>query len=495
MGILLFSCNDDLLEKESTSKMSAKVVFGSEETIEAVRMGMYANLASSRYPKLYTTDLPLLGGILGNDMVYGKQWYSILNSAYTYRVDSESGEPASLWSHLWYFAEIANTIDTEITEEIAKENPFKAQVKAEAKAMRGMVITDVARFFGKAYSLDNGASKSIPYVKTLQYQVDKPGVVEKPFRNTMKEIYELAIKDIEEALPNLANWSSNRNVMNKNAAYAVLSRLYLDMHDYQKAKDYAEKSMQGVSLMAAKELYRGDLSRENSETIFCFTGNKNNYGKYRAITSFFDNYDGMGDDYLVNLSLVKLFKDTDIRKNFFTVEKDGYFGTGYKYWENYQKYPEIGFQIATTANPNGSYAYGKMPRKDSSITNKVRGTLGLGDYNYIRGSEMVLTIAECAARLGNNAEAQDKLYEIQARADKTAVKSTKTGEDLIAEILVERRKELFGEGHAYRDILRLGKGLKRDGSHSIKLDLKADDPRFVWPIPRSAVDKNENLTK
>ncbi len=207
----------------------------------------------------------------------------------------------------------------------------------------------------------------------------------------------------------------------------------------------------------------------------------------------------MGKLVIVNKSLVALFKDTDIRKKFFTVDSNkGLSETDiYSYITDYKDDSKqaVGFKLAE--QEKGYMAYGKMPRKDSDLSNGVKGTYGYGDYSYIRGAEMVLTIAECAVHLGDNATAQEKLYEIQHRADATAVKSTKTGDALIEEILLERRKELFGEGHAYVDILRLGKGLTRDGSHAPdeKVVLTKDDPRFVWPLPRKAVEVNPNLAK
>ncbi len=46
-GIFLFSCNESLLEIEPTGKLDAKKVFENEETIDAVRSGMYLTLSDS----------------------------------------------------------------------------------------------------------------------------------------------------------------------------------------------------------------------------------------------------------------------------------------------------------------------------------------------------------------------------------------------------------------------------------------------------------------
>ncbi len=496
-GILLFSCSKDFLEKEPTTKISAEKVFANEETINGMRTGMYSTLlAKNGYYEnpLYSFELPLLGEIRGNDMVYGGLWWDKqFLEPYEYTVNKESQRLEGFFSALFKVAEVVNTIDANITDEMAKKNSSQAQLKAEAKSVRAMVNVDMARFFGKAYHLDKGASKSIPYLNTLQYDPEDPGTINKPFRNTMKEIYEFAIKDLTEALPYLAEASEKTTVyMNKSAGNAILARIYLDMHEYDKAKKHAEDAMQGITLMSAEEFYLGGLSRLNSESILCFVADPNHITNFQYhINAFFNNNMGSAWDFMVNSSLFDLFEDSDIRKKFFTVET----GTDYEYWVDYTNPEKAKLGLEYSKRPLGYMACGKMPKKDSDIAKGQRGTFGLGDYNYIRGAEMVLTVAECAVRLGDNATAQEKLFEIQKRADATAVKSTKTGDELLKEILVERRKELLGEGHSMRDVLRLGKGLTRDGSHTNKFVLEADDPRFVWPLPRTATERNENLKK
>lgn len=59
------------------------------------------------------------------------------------------------------------------------------------------------------------------------------------------------------------------------------------------------------------------------------------------------------------------------------------------------------------------------------------------------------------------AAAQDAFYLIQNRASASVVKSLNTGAEIIDEILLERRKELVGEGFGAVDILRTGSQLNR----------------------------------
>ena len=109
---------------------------------------------------------------------------------------------------------------------------------------------------------------------------------------------------------------------------------------------------------------------------------------------------------------------------------------------------------------------------------------------------MLLIEAECEAELQNYSEAQDALYLIQRRANPGVTKSTETGQALIDQILLERRKELFGEGFRWQDIKRRQLPFVRTGDHWVKLSFTAQDPdyfRLTFPIPQSEIDANNAL--
>ena len=108
--------------------------------------------------------------------------------------------------------------------------------------------------------------------------------------------------------------------------------------------------------------------------------------------------------------------------------------------------------------------------------------------------EMILIEIEAKARMGDEASAASLLYELQKNRDPNAIKSDNKGEDLIEEILLERRKELYGEiGVEWYDAKRLRKGMTRTGNHRILLNLIPDDKRFFLKIPQNEIDANENI--
>ena len=73
---------------------------------------------------------------------------------------------------------------------------------------------------------------------------------------------------------------------------------------------------------------------------------------------------------------------------------------------------------------------------------------GGGSFPLIRYAEMLYTEAEADMHLGKEAEAKDLLFEAVAQYDDAYTKSEKTGDELMDEIKLYRRFDLWGEGNA-----------------------------------------------
>lgn len=101
-----------------------------------------------------------------------------------------------------------------------------------------------------------------------------------------------------------------------------------------------------------------------------------------------------------------------------------------------------------------------------------------------RKSEMSLIIAECEARVGTIAEAQNYLmYTAKRDADITSTDDLpSTADELLEFIAEERVREFFGEGHRFFDARRMG--LKISGDNFSDWDIQ----KFVFPIPAAEIN-------
>ncbi|QZE13208.1 RagB/SusD family nutrient uptake outer membrane protein [Halosquirtibacter laminarini] len=486
--ILLFTlflggCSEDFLVPELTSKLEADKVYSNASSIKATRIGIYNLLAGKNNStgSLYQAGMPLCGSFVSNDVVYGNKWNQTFSDVAALKNSATTGWSATVWEQTYGITEVCNSIiknEENIEKAVGKD--LKDFYLADAKAVMAMVYSDVARFYANAYHVDNGKSLAIPFVDYVDYSV-------KPKRNTLDEIYKKSIALFNESLKSLQGCDNNQNYMNTNAVHALLSRIYLDMHNWDMAQKEAKMAMEGVTLMSSEE-YATGISHISSETILAFSNTKVLRSIYRDFFSYHDTYDGMGEDLLINKSLVKKFGSNDLRTAFFIQQpnynayypykgKDGGYSAAAGYMKSHDAYS----------------AGGKFPRRGAVLRKDIQGDLAVGDYNYIRGAEMVLVQAECFARMGKNTEAQNLLFDIQKRSIKGAVKSGSTGDTLLEEILLEKRKELFGEGHDMREVLRLGKGLVRDETNVIPETIPDGSQRFRWHVPEREQDINANL--
>lgn len=580
IALMFSSCSDDFLNVKPTSKMVADDVVTSDLAIKAVREGMYSQLvySGSNNSPLYTLLHPILGDILGEDMVYGNQWWGTANAEYSYKSTENSGIAYQMWYRTYYDIEVTNNIlNLDFSKiEGMKESIFN-KYKAEAYAMRAMLHYDLAKYFVRSYELDKD-NACIPYVDKIQYTTT-PGKVTLPSRDLTSVVYEKAIADLNQAITLFGAELSETKYFTKEAAHAVLARIYMDMAGSSKsfpatgdekkfldlAKSNAKLANAKATLMSSESYLYGGLSKFNSESILTFGIDENKMSKWRVFHSFHDTYDGMGDDFLVDGTLVKDFYyatdinekpavgekiELDLRRMFFLSEykkpskATDHFEAKTKYYYvtlmpkelSSSSIKKVYFASEELSKSSKGYtAYGKFPRQDLVLGSK-RGSLALGDYTYIRSSEMILTIAECEVRLGNDVAARTELEKVAARmywgakfivdpADVAKVKEVpytmaenraiytskvnpdaKSKNDLLELILKERRKELFGEGHRIRDIKRLGKGFARKDRKTqfggdvvtktnqvIKITKFVDDAKFAWPIPRNEKNSNPNL--
>ncbi len=117
-----------------------------------------------------------------------------------------------------------------------------------------------------------------------------------------------------------------------------------------------------------------------------------------------------------------------------------------------------------------------------------------GDFPFMRSEDMLLLEAEAMARQARYTEAKTLLNDLQSL--RGATPSPATDQALIENILLERRKELYGEGYDWFDLIRCQKPLLREGSHANfggATPLPARSWRYVYQIPTTEILNNPNI--
>lgn len=443
---LFWSCSDEFLSPEPTGSMKSDEIFESYVTADAALVGAYDQLSGYTFEGMW---VPLMSDIMGEDIMINavNNWgwfvpvYQMnLLAGYTY-----TNYP---WSTAYKVIFDANHIIANAQNVPDASAEQRNDLEGQAKVLRAFSHLKLIQMYAPAYSVDPDVPGVMNANRPMDANSDNFG------RASVREGYNQVVSDLTSAISLLED-NSDKGFFDKRAAQAILARTYLDMEEWELARDMAKSAYEGISLMTINEMYNGFFSR-NSETIFTVAYTSEDNNTYMSIPSFYwpvAGYSSMRAD----IDFVNLFDNMDYRSSFFVLDP------------------------------------GLDPDRHLILKFAHNQQVGNAERISIRAAEMYLIAAECEAELGNDALAQDELFVVQNRAFPGVGKSTATGQELIDEVLVERRKELFGEGFRWNDIKRRSLPFKRQGNHWVKFDFDSNSDdyyRLTFPIPQAEIDAN-----
>jgi hypothetical protein len=123
----------------------------------------------------------------------------------------------------------------------------------------------------------------------------------------------------------------------------------------------------------------------------------------------------------------------------------------------------------------------------------------INDYPLMRAEEMILIQAEGLAKSGNEAQARQILESFVKTYRDPSYDSNASGRSLADEIWYQRRVELWGEGFAFGDIMRLQKPIIRSNSvnwpTSWIQDIEAGNGVLLWRIPQAEIESNKGISE
>jgi len=456
LALILVSCSEDYLnEPQPTDQVSENVIFTSKEGAEALLSGIHRNMRS----QFTNTDAAGINSmyyartVKGNDIIQSATWF-------TYDYENDNREPTYRrttfsWEYPYFMINQSNALinGVEASEEISDED--KSYLIASGKAIRGLFYFQLALEFQATYV--GNESADAPPIYLEQSLEGKPMV-------TMSELYAQITSDLETAVEDLSSSRLGKSYFNKEAAAGILSRVYLTMQNWSGAEKMANLAYGGgdPSSVLYPETYGNGFSDiNNSEWIWGYeqTDDQTNY-YWGAPHVMADHFTLSYQATYINDDFVQQFSDTDVRNTFV----DGYGIGDPTFWRNW-------------------------------LTTKFTFNFN-SDYGILRTAEMILVEAEAKYQQGMESDAHNLLYALQVNRDVNAVKSANTGQALLDEILLERRKELYAEiGVEWFDAKRYGTGIPRTGNQRLKGSsaLEANDKRFYLKVPQSEIDANDNI--
>lgn len=484
----LSSCVNDWLDVAPSDGTDADAALTSSSDLAAARTGMYAALkGNSNLVDYYGQQFFVYGDVhAGDDYQYNNIGGSNRASFYydmNYQTASEFTSSTSSGNVAWKSPYIvigrANRIiaaaEGGALSDAAEAKATIDQYAAEAKVLRALAHFDLVRIYGKPYTEDQGASLGVPLVTEVLESNAKPA------RSTVAEVYTQVVKDLTEAISsNALATETEPGYVSVWGAKAILSRVYLNMGDYANALSVAEDIIKnsGAALWTRDQYFKAWDASTPNESEFLFRLN---------VAGSTDNNDLNG---IGNLQQRDGYKEMVATKKFVDMLTS-----------DPEDVRNDMFLPATAAKEVATYGTNKV------FLNKLRGQGGnlrnVTIVPIIRLSEVYLTAAECAFRNNDKTKAVEYLNDLVKNRTTTEASLATVDNITLERILIERRKELIGEGQRYFDALRNNETITRYTSEADKgwhktLSKEAqsfdrDYFKAIAAIPQAEINANPNI--
>ena len=480
----LSSCVNDWLDVAPSDGTDADAALTSSSDLDAARTGMYKALkGNSSLVDYYGQQFFVYGDVhAGDDYQYNNLGGSNRASFYydmNYQTASEFNTSTVSWQSPYVVIGRANRIIAaaeggKLSDAVEAKAKIE-QYAAESKVLRALVHFDLVRIYGKPYTENQGASLGVPLVTEVLESDAKPA------RSTVAEVYTQVVKDLTEAISsNALATETEPGYVSVWGAKAILSRVYLNMGDYANALSVAEDIIKnsGAALWTRDQYFKAWDASTPNESEFLFRLN---------VAGSTDNNDLNG---IGNLQQRDGYKEMVATKKFVDMLTS-----------DPKDVRNDMFLPATAPKEVATYGTNKV------FLNKLRGQ---GDnlrnvtiVPIIRLSEVYLTAAECAFRNNDKTKAVEYLNDLVKNRTTTEASLTTVDNITLERILIERRKELIGEGQRYFDALRNNETITRYTSEADKgwhktlskeaQSFNRDFYKAIAAIPQAEINANPNI--
>ena len=480
----LSSCVNDWLDVAPSDGTDADAALTSSSDLDAARTGMYKALkGNSSLVDYYGQQFFVYGDVhAGDDYQYNNLGGSNRASFYydmNYQTASEFNTNTVSWQSPYVVIGRANRIIAaaeggKLSDAVEAKAKIE-QYAVESKVLRALAHFDLVRIYGKPYTEDQGASLGVPLVTEVLESNAKPA------RSTVAEVYTQVVKDLTEAISsNALATETEPGYVSVWGAKAILSRVYLNMGDYANALSVAEDIIKnsGAALWTRDQYFKAWDASTPNESEFLFRLN---------VAGSTDNNDLNG---IGNLQQRDGYKEMVATKKFVDMLTS-----------DPKDVRNDMFLPATAPKEVATYGTNKV------FLNKLRGQ---GDnlrnvtiVPIIRLSEVYLTAAECAFRKNDKTKAVEYLNDLVKNRTTTEASLATVDNITLERILIERRKELIGEGQRYFDALRNNETITRYTSEADKgwhktlskeaQSFNRDYFKAIAAIPQAEINANPNI--
>lgn len=488
VAVSLSSCVNDWLDLDPSNGTPTGTAITNYNDAKTAMYGMYDGLqGNSTYTQYYAARMFYYGDVRGDDMQAREQG---MRSSSCYEMRYTVDNAPNMWNIQYNVLRRANRLieaveKNQITD-AANNEAAVADIYNQAKVVRALAHFDLVKVYGMPYTYDNGASKGIPIVTEPLERDALPG------RNTVAEVYNQITKDLTEAISSNALTVSQRaggkqGYIDQWAAKALLCRVYLFMNKNAEALTLAEDIIENSPYkLWTRDQYAEAWDKQSGshtqEMIFELINNGTDDWADREGIGYLLNEQGYAD-VICTASFVNMLQadPNDVRND---------------------------VVLPVMYDADLSKIYGENPIFINKFPMGALGDMRLANLPILRLSEVYLNAAEAAAKLGETAKEEgigllNTLLENRTNTTDAKLSTSISNEDFLKRVLIERRKELIGEGQRFFDAMRNNETIVRytnetdQGWHySLIKEAQSFDRTFskaLLPIPVSETNANPIL--
>lgn len=463
--VLLAGCSEDRLIEMPVDQFPIENAITDASSMRSVLNGVYDHFSGAG---AFGADILIFGDLISDNV-----FITAANTDVAYRNTgnlnwSSDISDFGMLGPLYDGIVLANTV---INNTSVEETQTVLNYKGEAKITRAIAYLYLLNYYSPNPTSGMNQEFGVP----LNLGAYDPNA-QLP-RATVAEVYQQVIDDLTSALQMMTNEDPvNKGYLNPTAARLLLSRAYLtrgQAGDYQKSVEYADQVINSAGSSTFDFVDRAGY-------VQYFTGMNVEQSENQPETVWEINMNATPSENTgVNSSLSAFYESTGSKKRFmFTQEFRNTFPT-----------TDIRRSLFNTA---GTFAQdeprGVWTRKWIRLTSEGNFTQNV---KVLRMSEVKLNKVEALAKMGNEAAALALLNEFATERGGTTYTSAS-----IDNILTERRKEFFAEGHRFFDLKRNNLGFERTSNcYSLVCSVPANDKIFVIPMPLSEMNVNLNMVQ
>lgn len=462
LATVSISCGDDFIERDIQYQITSDNYFNSEQEYYNALIAAY-DLLHATYANVIlgeiASDNTLAGGESASDVVGWQQVDQMIHTP----VNSNLRD---IWNWMFSGVNRANYI-LEFKDKTDFEG--KEQIIAEARFLRAYYHFELVKWFG-----------GIPMKGDARFVLGDETVIP---RSSAEEVYAAIEEDLLLAIEDLNPSAPQVGRATKGAAQALLGKVYLYQNKFAESAAVLEEVIQSGTYTLVNdyneifehsgengpesvfEVQYTEVQGASFDCLVCVEGN--------VAVGFSGprNYSGplFTSGFSFNIPTVEgasIFEDGDQREDVtilnmpeWSAETGATYGPGY--------------------NDTGFFNRKYIPRlRDPEVAQGDLNLTNPNNYRAIRYSDVLLMAAEALNRGGiSDSRARQYLNIVVERAYGNSNNNvTASGDVLTSFIYEERRRELFGEGHRFFDLVRTGRA-------AAEIEGFVPGKHEVFPIP------------